>query len=68
MTVEERGAYGLRLAGLAEAAALLGPAEDSWPRYEIAQEVGSKPLSVQTVGPDRAAIAPPSGGVILIER
>jgi hypothetical protein len=63
-----RGAYGLRLEGLAEAAELLVPAECTWPLFEITHRIGDGAVGVQSVGPDRAEIAPPSGGAILIER
>ena len=68
MTAGALGAYGLRLQGVGEAASLLVPADAAWPLYELATRVEEAALDVQTVGPDRAAIAPPSGGVILIER
>jgi hypothetical protein len=62
------GAYGLRLEGLPEAASMLVPADDSWPSFQIATRVADDELEVQTVGPDRAAIAPASGTVVRIER
>jgi hypothetical protein len=66
--MDAHGAYGLRLEGLGEAVSSLVPAQQSWPRFELSQRVGVEALDVQTVGPDQAAIAPPSGGAIHIER
>ena len=62
------GAYGLQLGGLDAAGSLLGPADASWPRYAISSLVGDEVLEVQTVGRDRAELAPPSGTILRMER
>lgn len=62
------GAYGLRLRGVGAAERLLVEAEDSWPRYELVQEVSEEREAGEHVGADRAVLKLRSGGEIVIER
>jgi hypothetical protein len=62
------GAYGLRITGVAQAAALLGSAAPDWPTLELARVVGPKGTSYDRLGPDKALLRLVDDGQVLIER
>jgi hypothetical protein len=65
----ERGAYGIRLDGVAEAARLLGPAAATWPRYEIRNRVvESAGEQEDRVDDARAELALRTGGRLVVDR
>jgi hypothetical protein len=63
------GAYGLWLEGCAEAAALLVPADPSWPRIALSSTVGEPPWREHDVVTDTTAdVRLRTGGEIAIDR
>jgi hypothetical protein len=62
------GAYGLRITGVAQAAALLGRAAPDWPRLELVRRVAPKGAGYDRLGPDSALLRLVDDGQVLIER
>jgi hypothetical protein len=62
------GAYGVRLANVDEAAALLVPAAPDWPALEVAQRVGPGEAPYDRMTNDAATLTLRNGGEIVIER
>ena len=63
----ERGAYGLRLAGVEAAEDLLLPAESSWPLIELSASVGHVNPPLQWVRRDTALLRLRAGGQVEID-
>lgn len=65
-----RGAYGLKLADVPQAAELLVPAPESWVDWRLAQRVprASDASAVATVGPDDAFVELSGGGWVALDR
>src|SRR4051794_16117268 len=62
------GAYGLRLEGLDEAAALLLEADPGWPSLLVETRQGQIDDAPDEVGPDHASLRLRTGGRIQVER
>ena len=63
-----RGAYGLRITGIADARAVLGDAGPQWPPLHIEVQQGDPPVSREEVSADRAEIILKTGGRLTIDR
>lgn len=64
----ERGAYGLRIAGVADARAALVPAQPAWPKLRIVVEAGDPPVAPEVVTGDRAEVILKTGGRLFMDR
>jgi hypothetical protein len=62
------GAYGLRISGIPDGAALLAPAEPDWPAVEIGVEVGDLEADAEFLDETRARLRLRTGGWIELQR
>jgi hypothetical protein len=69
ISADSFGAYGIRLSGLDAARALLVPADETWPSFELVNRVEAGPYSeLERVDAERAELRLRTGGRILIDR
>jgi hypothetical protein len=65
---DARGAYGIRVRGVADAHRLLVPAAREWPQLRVVMSIEDPPPRPESVTPDRAELRLKTGGRLAIER
>jgi len=63
-----RGAYGIRIAGVADAETMLVDARPEWPRLRIAYELADPPVANESVTDGHAVLRLKTGGRLVLDR